>query len=235
MPLTDGMPARRFPIVNVLLIAANLIVWIFYELPHLDASIAHSSFYACDVRGSCNSPLPWELSWFTAMFMHASWTHILGNMWFLGLFGKNVEDAFGHLRYLALYIAGGLVAAMTQAAATLIAGTAGDAFVPILGASGAIAAVLGAYWALYPNARILTLVFVFPVRIRASIFLGLWFVYQLIEAHSGAASGGTALFAHIGGFVFGVIAAVLLVRSEQRDGPQAGSPRFGYATGGASR
>jgi hypothetical protein len=235
MPLTDGMPARRFPVVTVLLIAANLIVWIFYELPHLDASIAHSSFYACDVRGSCNSPLPWELSWFTAMFMHASWTHILGNMWFLGLFGKNVEDAFGHLRYLALYIAGGLVAAMTQAAATLIAGTAGDAFVPILGASGAIAAVLGAYWALYPNARILTLVFVFPVRIRASIFLGLWFVYQLIEAHSGAASGGTALFAHIGGFVFGVIAAVLLVRSEQRDGPQAGSPRFGYATGGASR
>jgi hypothetical protein len=89
---------------------------------------------------------------------------------------KNVEDAFGHVRYLALYIAGGLVAAMTQAAATLIAGTAGDATVPILGASGAIAAVLGAYWVLYPNARILTLVFVFPVRIRASIFLGLWFV-----------------------------------------------------------
>jgi hypothetical protein len=238
MPLTDGMPARRFPIVNVLLIAANLIVWIFYELPHLDASIAHSSFYACDVRGSCNSPLPWELSWFTAMFMHASWTHILGNMWFLGLFGKNVEDAFGHLRYLALYIAGGLVAAMTQAAATLIAGTAGDAFVPILGASGAIAAVLGAYWVLYPNARILTLVVVVPLRIRASIFLGLWFVSQLIEAHFGvtsAASGGTALFAHIGGFVFGVIAAVLLVRSEQREGRQAGAPRFGYATPGASR
>jgi membrane associated rhomboid family serine protease len=234
MPLTDGMPARRFPIVTVLLIAANLIVWIFYELPHLDLSIAHSSFYACDVSGSCNAPLPWELSWFTAMFMHASWSHILGNMWFLALFGKNVEGAFGRVRYLALYIAGGLVAAMTQAAATLIAGTAADATVPILGASGAIAVVLGAYWVLYPNARILTLVFVFPVRIRASIFLGLWFVYQLIEAHSGAASGGTALFAHIGGFVFGVIAAVLLVRSEQRQGRQAGSPRFGYATGGAS-
>jgi membrane associated rhomboid family serine protease len=234
MPLTDGMPARRFPIVTVLLIAANLIVWIFYELPHLDLSIAHSSFYACDVSGSCNAPLPWELSWFTAMFMHASWSHILGNMWFLALFGKNVEGAFGRVRYLALYIAGGLVAAMTQAAATLIAGTAADATVPILGASGAIAVVLGAYWVLYPNARILTLVFVFPVRIRASIFLGLWFVYQLIEAHSGATSGGTALFAHIGGFVFGVIAAVLLVRSEQRQGRQAGSPRFGYATGGAS-
>jgi membrane associated rhomboid family serine protease len=235
MPLTDGMTPRRFPIVTVLLIAANLVVWIFYELPHLNSSIAHSSFYACDVSGACNAPLPWELSWFTAMFMHASWSHILGNMWFLALFGKNAEGALGHLRYLGLYIVGGLVAAMTQAAATLLAATGADATVPILGASGAIAAVLGAYWVLYPNARILTLVFVFPVRIRASIFLGLWFVYQLIEAHLGATSGGTALFAHIGGFVFGVIAAVLLVRSEQREGRQAGSPRFGYATGGASR
>jgi rhomboid family protein len=238
MPLTDGMPPRRFPIVTVLLIAANLIVWIFYELPHLDSSIAHSSFYACDLSGSCDAPLPWELSWFTAMFMHASWSHILGNMWFLALFGKNVEDAFGRLRYLGLYVAGGLVAAMTQAAATLIAGTAADATVPILGASGAIAAVLGAYWVLYPDARILTLVIVFPVRIRASIFLGLWFVFQLVEAHSGvtsAASGGTALFAHIGGFVFGAIAAVTLVRSERRPARRAGTPRFGYATEGASR
>jgi membrane associated rhomboid family serine protease len=232
------MPARRFPLVTALIIAANLIVWIFYELPHLNSSIAQSSFYPCDMSGSCNAPLPWELSWFTSMFMHGGWSHILGNMWFLAVFGKNVEDAFGHLRYLALYIAGGLVAAMTQAAVTLIAGTAGDATVPVLGASGAIAAVLGAYWVLYPNARILTLVLVFPVRIRASIFLGLWFVFQVIEAHSGvtsAASGGTALFAHIGGFVFGVFAAVLLVRSRQREGRQTGSPRFGYATGGASR
>jgi membrane associated rhomboid family serine protease len=106
--------------------------------------------------------------------------------------------------------------------------------VPMLGASGAIAAVLGAYWVLYPDAKILTLVFVFPIRVRASIFLGLWFVYQLIEAHSGmtsASSGGTALFAHIGGFVFGVISAVVLVRSERlRDG-RAGSPRFAYSGG----
>jgi membrane associated rhomboid family serine protease len=235
MPLTDGMPARRFPIINVLLIAANLVVWIFYEVPHLNPSIAHSSFYPCDITGACNAPLPWELSWFTAMFMHASWSHLLGNMWFLALFGKNVEDAFGHLRYLALYVVGGFVAAATQAAVTLIAGTAADATVPVLGASGAIAAVLGAYWVLYPNARILTLLFVFPVRIKASIFLGLWFVFQIIEAHAGATSGGTALFAHIGGFVFGAIAAVMLVRAEQRPAWRAGTPRFGHATAGGSR
>jgi membrane associated rhomboid family serine protease len=233
MPLTDGMRARRFPIINVLLIAANFIVWIFYELPHLDSSVAHASFYACDLSGSCNSPLPWAVSWFTAMFMHASWSHILGNMLFLAIFGKNVEDAFGHARYLLLYVAGGLAAAATQAAVTLIAGTAADAMVPLLGASGAIAAVLGAYWVLFPDAKILTLVFVFPIHIRASVFLGLWFLYQLIEADSGmtsASSGGTAFFAHIGGFVFGAIAAVVLVRSQQHLLRRAGTPRFAYGS-----
>ena len=229
MPLTDGMPARRFPIVTVLLIAANFIVWIFYELPHLDSSVAHASFYACDVNGSCDSPLPWAVSWFTAMFMHGSWSHILGNMWFLAIFGKNVEDTFGRLRYLAFYVAGGFAAAALQAAITLIAGTAADATVPMLGASGAIAAVLGAYWILYPEARILTIVVVFPVRIRAWVFLGLWFAYQLIEANEGLLSaggdnGGTAFFAHVGGFVFGVAVAVALVRSGRRDGRFAPQP-----------
>jgi membrane associated rhomboid family serine protease len=227
MPLTDGIQPRRFPIVTTLIIVANLIVWIFYELPHLDSSVAHSSFYACDVSGSCTSPLPWQVSWFTAMFMHASWSHIIGNMWFLGLFGKNVEDAFGRARYLLLYLAGGFAAAATQTAVTLLAGSAADAAVPMLGASGAIAAVLGAYWILYPNARILTLVFVFFVHVRASIFLGLWFLYQLLEANVGltsAASGGTAFFAHVGGFVLGVIAAVVLVRSDHTEHVMTGHP-----------
>jgi membrane associated rhomboid family serine protease len=206
MPLTDGMPARRFPIVNVLLIAANLVVWIFYEVPHLDPSIAHSSFYPCDITGACNAPLPWELSWFTAMFMHASWSHLLGNMWFLALFGKNVEDAFGHLRYLALYVVGGFVAAATQAAVTLIAGTAADATVPVLGASGAIAAVLGGYLMILPFARVRTFPLVF-LRIPAAFFIGLWFYVQLRAADDSlvhpASGGGVAFFAHIGGFVFG--------------------------------
>jgi len=215
LPLSDGISARRFPIVNVAIIAANFIVWIFYELPHLNSSIFHASLYPCTVAGTCHGPEPWGVSWLTAMFLHASWSHILGNMLFLAIFGKNVEDAFGHLRYLGLYLAGGFVAAMTQTLITLIAGSAADAAAPMLGASGAIAAVLGAYFVLYPNSRVLTLVIVFPVRIYAWVFLGLWFLYQLLEGNFGmfsarANGGGTAFFAHVGGFVFGVIVARLL-------------------------
>ncbi len=226
MPLTDGMPPRRFPIVNVLLIAANFAVWILYELPNLESSVLDSSFYVCSVDGACHPELPWFVSWFTAMFMHGSWSHILGNMWFLALFGKNVEDAFGHLRYLGMYVAGGFAAAALQTIVTLVAGTAADAKVPMLGASGAIAAVLGAYWVLYPDARILTLLGVFFVRVRAWIFLGLWFLYQFIAGNAGLLSassdgGGTAFFAHVGGFVFGVIAAAVLARSGQRQDRRA--------------
>jgi membrane associated rhomboid family serine protease len=219
LPLSDGTPARRFPFVNVALILANFAVWIFYEIPHLDSAVFHASFYACTLTGNCHRPEPWELSWFTAMFLHASWSHILGNMLFLVIFGKNVEDAFGHLRYLLFYLAGGFVAAMTQAAMTLIAGTPADAAAANLGASGAIAAVLGAYFVLYPRSKVLSLVVVFPVWIYAWVFLGLWFVYQLVEANFGlfsarAGDGGTAFFAHVGGFVFGLAAARVLVRSE---------------------
>jgi membrane associated rhomboid family serine protease len=220
LPLSDGIPARRFPIVNVTIIVANFLVWILYELPHLNASVAHASFYPCSVNGSCHSPEPWEVSWFTAMFMHGSWDHILGNMLFLAIFGKNVEDAFGHLRYLLFYIAGGFVATMTQTAVTLLAGSAGSAQVPLLGASGAIAAVLGAYFVLYPDSKILTLVFIFPVKIKAWVFLGVWFLYQLIEANYGMVSakangGGVAFFAHVGGFIFGVIVARLFVAARE--------------------
>ncbi len=158
IPLSDGIPARRFPVVNVALILANFAVWIFYEPPHLDASVFHASFYPCTVDGSCQGPEPWGVSWFTAMFMHGSWSHLLGNMLFLAVFGKNVEDWFGHLRYLALYLAGGFVAVFTQTLMTLVAGSAADGRVPVLGASGAIAA-------------------------------------------------GTAFFAHVGGFLFGVLVA----------------------------
>ena len=222
IPLSDGISARRFPFVNVALIAANFAVWISYELPHLDSSVFHASFYPCALAGACHAPEPWEVSWFTAMFLHASWSHILGNMVFLAVFGKNVEDSFGHLRYLGMYIAGGFIAAMTQAVMTLIAGTAADAAVPTLGASGAIAAVLGAYFVLYPTTRVLGLVVVFPVRIPAWVFLGFWFLYQLFEANFGlfsarANGGGTAFFAHVGGFIFGVIAARVLARSRPAD------------------
>src|SRR5215831_8889491 len=177
LPLSDGIPARRFPVVNVALITANFAVWIFYELPHLNSSVDHASFYPCTVDGTCHGPLPWGLSWITAMFMHGGWDHILGNMLFLAIFGKNVEDAFGRLGYLVFYLAGGFVATMVQTAMTLLFSTASNTG-PMLGASGAIAAVLGAYFALYPLSRVHTLVLWFRVRIPAWLYLGGWFLYQ---------------------------------------------------------
>jgi membrane associated rhomboid family serine protease len=152
------------------------------------------------------------------MFLHGSWDHILGNMLFLVVFGKNVEDAFGHLRYLIFYFAGGFAATATQTLMTLAFGTAAEARVPNLGASGAIAAVLGAYFILYPNSTVLGLIVVFPVRISAWFFLGFWFLYQLFEANFGlfgatANGGGVAFFAHVGGFVFGALVAWLLAHA----------------------
>jgi rhomboid family protein len=218
LPLSDGIPARRFPIVTIAIILANFAVWIFYELPHLDSSVAHASFYACSLNGTCHAPEPWEISWLTSMFMHGSWGHILGNMLFLGVFGKNVEDAFGRLSYLGFYLAGGLVATLAQAAMTLLAGTSMDAQVPSLGASGAIAAVLGAFFVFYPSSRVFGLIVIFPIRISAWFFLGFWFLYQLYEANLGlfssqADGGGVAFFAHVGGFVFGVLVARLYASS----------------------
>jgi membrane associated rhomboid family serine protease len=218
LPLSDGLRARTFPYVNLALILACFAVWIFYELPNLNSATYHASFYPCTLDGSCHGPQPWEISWITAMFMHGSWDHILGNMLFLAIFGKNVEDALGHLRYLAFYFAGGFIATLTQTTMTLIAGTTADAHTPNLGASGAIAAVLGAYFIFYPTSRILTLVVVWPVRIPAYYFLGFWFLYQLLEANFGLfapsdTGGGVAFFAHVGGFVFGVLCAKLLTNT----------------------
>jgi len=221
LPLSDGIPARRFPIVNVLLIAANFAVWLFYELPNLNAAVYHASFYPCSVDNACRAPEPWGESWITAMFLHGSWDHILGNMLFLAIFGKNVEDAYGPLRYLVFYFAGGFAAIMAQTGMTLWFGTAADGRVPTLGASGAIAAVLGAYFMLYPASRVATWVFpVFVFRIPAWIWLGLWFLYQLIEGSFGlfsasANGGGVAFFAHVGGFLFGVLVTAILSRTGQ--------------------
>jgi rhomboid family protein len=234
LPLSDGIRAREFPIVNVAIIVANFCVWLFYELPHLNSAVYHASFYPCTVSGACHGPEPWEVSWFTAMFMHGSWDHILGNMLFLAIFGKNVEDAFGRLRYLAFYISGGFVATATQTAVTLIAGSAASGRVPNLGASGAIAAVLGAYFVLYPNSRVLSLVLIFPVRIPAWVFLGLWFVYQLVEGNYGLTSshangGGVAFFAHVGGFIYGVIVAWIFVHAKTPYRDRA----YGFSPAGA--
>jgi membrane associated rhomboid family serine protease len=139
-------------------------------------------------------------------------------MLFLVVFGKNVEDAFGHVRYLAFYFAGGFIAMMTQTLMTLLFGTGAEARVPNLGASGAIAAVLGAYFVLYPNSKVRGLLVIFPLKVSAWFFLGFWFLYQLYEANFGlfsstANGGGVAFFAHVGGFIFGAIVAIALTNA----------------------
>src|SRR5215470_4218663 len=226
LPLSDGIPTRRVPIVNLSIIAANLAVWLFYELPHLQRSVVHASFYPCSVNSSCHAPEPWGISWVTSMFLHGSWDHILGNMLFLAVFGKNVEDAYGPVRYLVFYFAGGFVATFAQTAMTLLFGTTAEAHVPNLGASGAIAAVLGAYFVLYPNSTVRGLIVIYPIQLSAWFFLGAWFLYQLFEANFGlfgasANGGGVAFFAHVGGFVFGVVVTRLLVGAG-RVSPQDG-------------
>jgi membrane associated rhomboid family serine protease len=224
LPLSDGISARRFPIVNVSIIVANFAVWLFYELPHLRHAVFHASFYPCTVNNTCHGPESWGVSWITSMFLHGSWDHILGNMLFLAVFGKNVEDAFGPLRYLVFYFAGGFAATITQTFFTLVFGSTADAHTPNLGASGAIAAVLGAFFVLYPNARVFGLLAIFPVTLSAYFFLGFWFLYQLLEANFGlfgsaANGGGVAFFAHLCGFIFGVL-VTLLLRSLRRVSPQ---------------
>ena len=215
MPLADAdeAPQQRFPIVNATLIAVNFAVFVFYELPHLNAAILHASFYPATLTG-WHGPEPWEVSWITAMFLHAGWSHLLGNMLFLFIFGNDVERAFGRLQYLVFYFAGGFAAMLMQAGMTLLFATAAAARVPCLGASGAIAAVLGAYFVLYPRSRIV--LFPIPIVLPAWLFLGLWFLYQFFMAIGGLlapANNGVAFFAHVGGFVFGLVVTKILLDS----------------------
>jgi membrane associated rhomboid family serine protease len=231
LPLRDNVPSRTFPIVTISLIAANAAVW-FWELrtPGVERHVFRDGFYPCSVSGPCVPPaphdhLPWYEGAFTSMFMHASWAHILGNMLFLWIFGNNVEDALGRVRFLFWYVAAGFAATAAQTVVTLHWATNQDASVPSIGASGAIAGVLGAYFLLLPAARVLTLVFFFiPVEIPAVLFLGFWFLFQLWEGNYSIthpqAGGGVAFFAHVGGFVFGLL-TVQLVRRRRWQRPPA--------------
>jgi membrane associated rhomboid family serine protease len=221
LPLFDNVPTRRFPLVNYSLIAANFVVWA-WELGSRTSRIEREAFYPCTVSGPCvGAPAhhhPWPEGVFTGMFLHASWVHILGNMLFLWIFGNNVEDVMGRLRYLVFYLAAGFVAALSQAWVTLHYAGAAAASIPNIGASGAIAGVLGAYFVLLPRARVTTLIFVLPWRVSAWFFLGVWFLLELWQADFSlthpSSGGGTAFAAHVGGFVFGALAVRLFqVRS----------------------
>jgi membrane associated rhomboid family serine protease len=210
LPLRDSVPTRSFPLVTVALIAANVAVWILYQLPDLAASVNELGYHPCEVEGSCETiGESWPVTALTSMFLHGSWLHLLGNMLFLWVFGNNVEDATGHVRYLVFYVLAGLAATATQSVVTLGFGSDLEARIPNVGASGAIAGVLGAYAVLLPGARVLTL-FVFFVReIPAVLLLGVWFLFQLLAGSASFSSpeegGGVAFFAHIGGFVFGLL------------------------------
>jgi len=220
VPLRDINPVRTTPIVNYLLIAGNVAAFLYMNsLPTW-----YEPGYALVPTRIAADPLGEAFTIFTSMFMHANLMHIAGNLWFLWIFGDNVEDAMGHLRYLFFYFVGGIVAAVVQ-----MAMTAGSP-IPMVGASGAIAAVTGAYMLLYPRAPILVLnpvpllwlfwglTFVVPAWFVAGEFfvLNLLTGVQSLSLPDGAATGGVAVFAHIGGFVAGLVLVAPLTRGRER-------------------
>jgi membrane associated rhomboid family serine protease len=217
IPLHDDNPVRRFPAVTVALIAANVAVFAFeLMLPRagltLDGLFTRAGLIPYEVANRVDVPptdlVPWYVTPVTSMFLHGGWLHIGFNMLFLWIFGNNVEDLLGRARYLGFYLVCGLVAGFTQVAINTGSTT------PTIGASGAIAGVLGAYLVMFPRARVLTLIplgfFIRLAELPAILVLGFWFVLQLFSgvASLGAAtahSGGVAFWAHIGGFVMGLV------------------------------
>jgi membrane associated rhomboid family serine protease len=233
LPLRDNVPTRRFPVVTVGLIAANILVWIWeFTGTTVNHDVERYGYYVCSVSGPCVDGaalhhLPWYEGAFTSMFMHGSWIHIGGNMLFLWIFGNNVEDAMGRVRFFLWYLAAGLAATAVQSFVTIEFAGLVDRSIPNIGASGAIAGVLGAYFVLLPRARVLTGFllgfFVFFREIPAIWFLGVWFVFQLVDGGFSVLhpqpGGGVAFFAHIGGFAFG-LATVLLFTSRRPLSPR---------------
>ena len=227
IPISDENPSRSTPFVTYVLVAINVVVFV-YQLslgPQVEGFIQSCAFRPGEVVGQALSPpacvQPAWLTVFTSMFMHAGFLHIGSNMLYLWIFGNNVEDAMGHVRYLVFYLLCGIAAAVTQTFFTLTFSPQ-DAGIPNLGASGAIAGVLGGYLVLYPQARVRTLIifgfFVSLTRVPALIVLGMWFVLQFFQglfAVGGAETGGVAVWAHIGGFVAGLLLVKLFARGER--------------------
>lgn len=231
IPIGDSVRSRTFPYVNIAIILANFLVF-FYEVGL--GNQVNEFLFDWGVRPALltdffgdpdDQPLRTLFTPFTAMFIHGGWFHIVGNMLFLWVFGDNVEDAFGHLPYLLFYLLAGIAATVVQVAVD------SDSLLPMIGASGAIAGVLGAYWVLYPGARVSVLIppiFFWAFSIPAFLLIGFWFFLQLFNGvatlgyEAVGAGGGVAWWAHIGGFAAGVI-LVWLFRP-RRPQPRMGPP-----------
>jgi membrane associated rhomboid family serine protease len=218
IPLKDDIPSRTVPFVTVGLIAANVIAFLYQASLEVTGDpaalkaarefIFEFGLLPCRLSGACAVPGGFPspaVTIFTSMFLHGGLFHVAGNMLYLWIFGNNVEDTLGHGRFLGFYLLAGVAAALIQTA------TGPSSGIPMIGASGAVSGVLGAYLILYPHANVLTLVafgfFIRIVRIPAMIVLGFWIVVQLLNGlvtFGDAARGGVAWFAHIGGFLAGL-------------------------------
>jgi len=223
IPLRDENPSKTIPVVNTCLILANFSVFVyqnFFVLGGAEPLILRLGFIPYEIANAVDlSPknlVPVPLTILTAMFMHGGWLHLLSNMLYLWIFGDNVEDILGHFKYLFFYFMCGIMASLTHGFLNL------SSQVPTIGASGAIAGVLGAYMFLFPRARIRTLlilvIFVQVVRVPAIILLGYWILIQVLSGiteFGSQTTGGIAWFAHVGGFVSGFI-LILMMRKRGR-------------------
>lgn len=225
LPLRDDQPRFSTPYVTYFLIAINVIIFFFesaldpenfrlfiYQFGMIPAHVTAVITGAGDIN-----PAGAFIPLFTSMFLHGSWGHVIGNMWFLWIFGDNIEDHLGHFKYLTFYLLSGLIASLAQIVLNPSSG------VPNVGASGAIAGVLGAYFVLYPRARLLTWFGLGFFYLPAWVMLGFWFVYQFLSgaavsvAYSGQSGGGVAFWAHVGGFVAGILLIKIFPQRPGRD------------------
>ena len=214
-PLHDDNPTELFPVFTLGIIAACVAAWVFVQgagtsPDTLGASVCALGAIPAEVTGGTGGlggpcrlgGLTWE-ALVTSMFLHGGWLHLVGNTWFLWIFGNNVEDSMGHFRFLVFYLLTGVVAALAHVLVDP------GSTIPLVGASGAISAIMGAYVVLYPRARVDTLVFlvvfVRVVPLPAWVMLGYWFLIQLLSTAADAGAGGVAYAAHVGGFLAGVV------------------------------
>src|SRR5205809_4037467 len=211
IPLRDVIPSRTTPYITITIIALNALAWLFeLSLPHEALTDFITVFGVVPAYFSAPTLV-------TSMFLHGSWSHVLGNMWYLWIFGDNVEDRVGHGRFIFFYLLCGIAAALGQVAVNP------SSMLPTIGASGAIAGVMGAYFVLYPHSRVLTLVpwiFLQIVELPAIALLGFWFLMQLFSAGAIAVTastggGGVAFMAHVVGFLTGA-GAIFLFRQPER-------------------